>query len=127
MLKLQIKATHLPLTPEIEAYITEKVSAFEKLIPESDSSAALSVEVGKTTLHHKSGNVFKAEFNLHVAGKTIYAVSEKDNLYAALDEVKDEVIRALRSHKDREKTLLRRGGTKIKKMLKGFYRGGKVS
>ena len=120
-MRTQIKATNLSLTPDIESYVLKRATSLEKLIPAEDSSAMLAVEVGKTTAHHKSGAVFRAEFNLHIAHKHLYAVSEKEDLYAAIDEVKDELMHALRSHKDKELSLVRRGGKKLKDFVRGLY------
>jgi putative sigma-54 modulation protein len=115
-----IKATNITLTPAIDEYIDKKFSTFDRFIHASDTSAKCSIEVGKTTLHHKSGDVFKAEVNLHTAGKNFYAVSEKDDLYAAIDEVKDEIVRQITAHKDKSTTLMKKGALKVKNALKGL-------
>ncbi len=122
-MQIKIKATHISLTPEIEGYIHKKLETLERLIPEDDTTALLSIEVGKTTEHHKTGDVFRAEFNLSPKGKTFYAFAEEADLYTALDRVKDELMHELRTRKDKDLTMFRRGGQKIKQMLRGFYRG----
>ena len=121
-MRINIKATSLELTTAISNYAEKKVSALEKFINKNDESAVANVEVGKSTKHHHSGDIFRAEINLHIAGKDLRAVAEKDNLYSAIDEVKDEMVREITSHKARLRTLLRRGGAKIKDFIRGFYR-----
>jgi ribosomal subunit interface protein len=96
------------------------LSAFDKLVSPGDESIKCNVEVGKTTRHHKSGDIFRAEINLHTAGKDFYAVSEKGDLYAAIDEVKDEISRALVHHKGKSTTLMRKGAATVKNILRGF-------
>ena len=49
----------------------------------------------------------------------MYAVSEKDTLNSALDEVKDEIARSIASYNKKRISLVRRGGAVIKAMLKG--------
>ncbi len=115
-----IKGTNIELTPAIKEYVLKRVQSFEKFIPSGDESAKCEVDVGKTTHHHKQGDFFRAEINLHVAGKNLYAVSEKDDLYVAIDKVRDEIAQALTSHKDKKMTLFRKGALRVKNMLKGL-------
>lgn len=120
MIKTNIKATNIELTDSIREYVAKKIELLEKYIEVGDTSALCNVEVGKVTMHHRTGDVFKAEINLRVSGKNFYAVVEKDTLYSALDEVKDEIARALSSGKKKKESLVRRGGAKIKAILKGI-------
>lgn len=121
-MRINIKATNLELTAAISDYAEKRVSSLEKFINKNDESAMANVEVGKSTKHHQSGDIFRAEINLHIAGKNLRAVVEKDNLYAAIDEAKDEMVREITSHKAKQRTLLRRGGAKIKDFIRGFYK-----
>lgn len=119
-MRKNIKATNIELTSAIEDYIEKRFKVFDKFITGPVSNAFCEVEVGKTTHHHKSGNVFRAEVNLHVPGNDFYAFSERDDLYAAIDEVKDEILRKLKSSKEKRTTLIRRGALKVKNLLKGL-------
>lgn len=116
-----IKATGIELTEAISDYCDKRFSAFDRFVSHVPPDAAkCDIEVGKTTAHHKSGDVFRAEVNLHIEGKNFFAVSEKDDLYAAIDEVKDEIVRQITASKDKSMTLMRRGSLRIKEMLKGL-------
>ena len=117
MIKVQIKATEIALTPAIKDYAEKKILALEKFFVGAGEVLA-QIEVGKTTQHHKSGNVFRAEVSIRAGGQNYYAVSEKDDLYAAIDEVKDEVAQEVISSKSKKETLFRRGGAKIKELIK---------
>ena len=105
-------------TPSIEDYVNKKTAMLEKHLRSLDSDALVSVEVAKTTRHHKSGDIFKAEIKVRAGGRNYYASAEKPDLYAAIDDVKDEMQRELANSKEKSGTLLRRGGAKIKAMLK---------
>lgn len=118
-MKINIKATNIELTPAISAYVEKKVSSIEKYIPESVNAVA-QVEVGKTTAHHKSRDVFRAEVHIIGAGLDIYAVTEQADLYAAIDIVKDEMTDKALHEKGKSKALTRHGARVIKDMLKGF-------
>ncbi|MBI1974708.1 MAG: ribosome-associated translation inhibitor RaiA [Candidatus Zambryskibacteria bacterium] len=116
-MKINIKATGIALTPAIFGYANKKISSLEKYLA---GEAVAQVEVGKSTKHHKSGNVFRAEVHLVGGGLDLYAVSEKADLYAAIDVVKDEITHALTQNKTKKETLYRRGAATIKNMMKGL-------
>ncbi|MDO8572965.1 MAG: ribosome-associated translation inhibitor RaiA [bacterium] len=126
-MNISVKATNIVLTPAISQYIDEKVGSLEKFIVATDpTTVRANIEVGKTTRHHHSGNdIFLAEINLHIDGKVLRAVSEQSTLYAALDDMKDEIAREINSSKNKQRTLLRRGGATVKNLIKGlggFYK-----
>ncbi|MDQ5961859.1 MAG: Ribosomal subunit interface protein, partial [Patescibacteria group bacterium] len=52
--------------------------------------------------------------------KTYRATSETSDLYAAVDDVKDDLFETITSEKDRNQTLWKRGARSVKKMLKGI-------
>jgi len=119
-MKINIKATGIELTPAIAGYVQKKISAIEKYLPAGAVDLVAQVEVGKSTQHHKSGEVFKAEVHLVGAGLDLYAVSEQSDLYAAIDLVKDELARELTRLKGKRETLYRRGAKMAKNMMKGL-------
>lgn len=110
----------MELTPAIRDYLEKRLQALEKFIRAKEGSSMMQVEVGKTTNHHKNGDVYKAELNLNAGGRVFNAISEKEDLFGAIDDVKEEMERQLIESKDREDTLFRRGARSVKKMLKGI-------
>ncbi len=120
-MQITIKATNIELTEAIRDYVNKKFNLVSKFVRKSDESVLCRVEVGKITQHHKKGEVFRAEGRLHVDGKELYATSEKEDLYAAIDDVKDELVRVLTSTKEKKMDMIRKGGARIKNMLKGLY------
>lgn len=117
-----IKATNVELTPAIHDYLNKKIAAFDKLINKNDESAALNVVLAKITRHHQKGDIFKAEMNLRISGKVLQASSEEQDIFAAIDLAKDEMMRELKSHKDKRIGILKRGGAKVKQIIKGIYK-----
>lgn len=117
-MKIKIRSKNFDLTPAIEDYVTKKVSSLEKfLAPKGE--VLCEVEIGRTTTHHKSGEIFRAEVNINQPGsKQVYAVAEENDLYAAIDIVRDEAERAIVSRKNKYKTLFRKGATRVKEILK---------
>lgn len=118
-MKINIKATNIELTPAISAYVEKKLSAIEKFLGES-RDVVVRVEVGKSTQHHKSGDIFKAEVHVSGAGADHYAVSEQSDLYAAIDLVKDDMVSTLTHEKGKRFAMARRGARRVKEMMKGL-------
>jgi putative sigma-54 modulation protein len=122
-MKINVKATGIELTPAISAYVDKKVSTLEKLLDPNITGVLASVEVGRVTEHHKSGSIFRAEIHLTGGGLDLYADSQQDDLYVAIDEVKDEILHSLSQSKGKKETLARRGSRVLKDMMKGLYSG----
>ena len=112
-----IKATQLELTPAIYQYIEEKTGQLEKFLDSSDTTVHAQVEVEKTTEHHQSGDIFRAEINLRTSFGAFYADATHEDLYAALDEVKDKIAKELRRAKQKHEDSVRKGGTEGKALL----------
>ncbi|MSR87980.1 MAG: ribosome-associated translation inhibitor RaiA [Candidatus Zambryskibacteria bacterium] len=118
-MKINIKATGITLTPDISNYVEKRIFTIEKYV-ESSANAVAQVEVGKNTLHHKSGDIFRAEVHIVGAGLNLYAASEQSDLYAAIDLVKDEIIQSILHTKGKRQTLTRKGAQMIKNAMKGI-------
>ncbi len=118
-MKINIKATGIILSDSIRDYVYKKISSVEKYFKDSESVVA-QVEVGKTTNHHKSGEVFMAEVKLVGAGQNIFVVEEAEDLYSAIDLVENELSRKIISTKGRHIRLLRQGERAMKYMMKGI-------
>lgn len=119
-MNINIKATGIALTPAISDYVYKKISSVEKYLSKKGPTTSAQVEVGKTTKHHKSGDVFKAEVRLIGGGLDIYAIEEAEDLYAAIDLVEAEITRGILKTKGRHIQLLRRGQRAIKDLMKDF-------
>lgn len=118
-MQIKIKTTNIELTDAIESYVNEKIRSVEKFaVPHENENPVVQVEIGKTTNHHQSGDVFVAEANMRVRGKHFRATSEKNDLYAAIDDMRNELVRELSSHKEKARTLVRKGAGMIKEMLR---------
>lgn len=120
MIKKTIKSTNIELSPAIDAALEKLVQALDRYVDPSDTSALMQVEIGRTTNHHKSGDIFRAEVNFHSRLGDLRAEAEREDLYIALNVAKDEIVEALRSKKTKRIDFVRRSGLKLKNMLKGL-------
>ena len=96
----EIKGTNMELTEAIKQYVDRRLSSLADICAKYSPCDA-SVEVGRTSQHHQKGEVFYAEVNLVLPGSNIRATSTKDDLYAAIDDVRDDVKRQLVDRKER--------------------------
>ena len=114
-----VKGSHMEVTDSIRDYLEKRVRALEKFL---DPNAIVEAELGKTTNHHKNGDIFRAELNItnHGSdrGKNVFVKAEEADLYAAIDKVRDEAADVLASKKDKRQSLFRKGAQKMKSMFK---------
>lgn len=115
-----IKTTNISLTPAISEYVQNKMSKVDKFISD-DSALQCDIELAKTTDHHNKGDIFKAEVHIVGSNKNIYASMEKTDLYSAIDLVVDEIVQKVKTTKQKRMTFVRRGGAKMKAMMKGLW------
>ena len=122
-MKINVLCKNMELTQAISEYVTGRVSDFEKLLTKielQDEEIIGNFEVSKSTNHHKAGDVFHADCSVSVDGKQFYASSDKEDLYQAIDEVKERLYTAISKSRNRKQTLFKRGATSVKKMMKGL-------
>ena len=100
-MKVTIKTTNLDLTPEIKKAIEEKIATLDKFISRTDTSVEAFVEVAIETRHHKKGKIYYAEVNIKVPGKIIRSEAREDNIYKAINTVKDELQVLLEKYKEK--------------------------
>lgn len=106
-MEIIIKSKNLELTTDLQEFIEEKIGGLKKFINilkkedggKGKTLAEFFVEVGKENKHHKKGDIFKAEARIHLPGKTLVAISEKDDLKRAIVEVKDELQQEIKKYK----------------------------
>ena len=117
MFQLAIRGTNMGITGAIREYVEKKATSIERFV--RTQTGLLSVDVGKTTNHHKHGAVYRAELRLSLGKTKHYAVSEKEDLYAAIDDAREELVGQLTTKKDKTITLFKKGSQKIKDLIHG--------
>src|SRR4051812_39775206 len=122
-MNINIKATGIELTEAIRNYVDKRLEAVTKLL-QDDPAAMINVEVGKTTQHHRHGDIFKADIHITGSQRDLFVASEQGDLYAAIDDVRDEAIRRITSSKAKRLSLVRRGGKRVKDIVRGIFRRG---
>lgn len=117
MKNLTIHCKDFDLTDAIKGYAQDKVSALVKYLNEDDATVAYNLRLGKTSNHHNAGKIYFAELSIAVPHKHYDAKIEADDIYAAIDILKDEMADIIRNHRDKVRTVSRHGAQKFKEDL----------
>jgi ribosomal subunit interface protein len=115
-----IKGTDLDLHNDLKDYVNEKIGGLEKFTENVGGDAITArVELARTTRHHQHSNsIYKAEVNLQLPKKMLRSVVESDDVYKAIDEVKDELKEMINNYKDEKISKARKGARIIKRLKK---------
>ena len=117
-MRINIKTTNIKLTPDVSAYLEKRLAGLEKFVLNDSELAMVDVELGKTTEHHQTGDIYKAEINIHIGSSAFRAVEETGDIFSAIDQAKARMENELRANKDKKISLMRRGGNRVKALLK---------
>lgn len=122
-MKINLYGKNLELTESIEQYVEKRVTNLDKMlhkIEDRGQEVMVNFEVSKTTNHHKGGEVFHADALAKIDGKEFYASADKEDLFQAIDEIKETLFRDISKEKGKRLRLFHRGARKIKETLKGL-------
>ncbi len=118
-MRIRIKTTNIELTPAIEEYVDNKIGGVDKLLEGMDQKVIeAKVEIGKTTQHHRKGDIFRAEVNLIVPGKLLRTEAEEWDLRVAIDEARKDLERKIRKYRGKQSAKYKRGARKAKRLLR---------
>lgn len=122
-MKINLQAKNIELTSVIKDYVIKKVTNLEKLLSKMEKEGGevlVHFEVGKSTNHHKSGDVFHSDCLVRINGEEFYFSADGEDLYQTVDEIKENLFNEIEKKKNKKQTLFRRGALSVKKMLKGL-------
>lgn len=91
-MQINITGHHVEVTPSLRNYVTDKLDRIERHTENiTNVHVILSIEKLRQ----------KAEATIHISGGDIYADSEHDDMYAAIDTLVDKLDRQVKKHKDK--------------------------
>ena len=93
-MQLNISGHHLEVTDPIKTYVTNKVDRLQR---HNDRITSTSVILSVNKL------IQKAEATVLVSGGELFANSEHEDLYAAIDILVDKLDRQLIKHKEKQR------------------------
>lgn len=122
-MKINLQAKNLDITEAIRDYVEKRVTNLGKLlfqIEDGGGEVKVNFNIAKTTNHHKSGEVFRAEASINTKYGKFFSSTNREDLYEAIDEVKENLFNEISKNKDKKQTLFKRGASSVKKMMKGL-------
>lgn len=117
---VRIKATDFQMTPDVEAYLNQRLASLQKFLGGDEGVARIEVELGRDAGRPRHGaNIWFAEMHVIVpGGGHVYATNHSESINGAIDDVKEEVERQLRREKKLHIRLYRKGGAFAKRLLR---------
>lgn len=96
---------NIDITPALETYLQKKFTSLEKFIAifSKAGTAELSVEVERTTKHHRKGPVYRATARLRLPKITLRAEETADDIRVAIDAAKDTLREEIEKYKEKYK------------------------
>ena len=122
-MKINFQAKGMESTLAIHDYVAKRVTNLSKLLDKLEQTTGeilINFNVAKTTNHHKAGEFFHADCSVLTKRGKYFSSEDKEDLYEAIDAVKENLFREISKDKDRKQTLFKRGATSVKKMMKGL-------
>lgn len=118
-MRTTIKATNIEHTNAIDSYVTKRMRDLEKVLDAKGKSELARVEVGRSTTHHRAGkDIFFAEVMIRASKKDFRAAAKADDLYAAIDKMRDEIVREVTRHRERTREQKKDGAREMKRHIK---------
>ena len=120
-MNIKIKGIDIEVTEAIKDYVTKKVGeALEKFNHLSESQNILAeVELSKTNNHHSHGELYKVSVKVSGSHTNIFLDTKKNDLYAAIDEIKDKLEYRISTTKDKKLSVSHKLAVKFKNLFKG--------
>jgi len=106
-MNINIKATKITLTDEIKDYVQKKMDMLEKFLGDVPVINC-DFEVELTIGDQNSGNIYRAEANIDVPGDLLRVDKTEQDLYKAIDKVKDHLEMVIKKYKGKKLSQKRR-------------------
>jgi putative sigma-54 modulation protein len=97
-MNINIRAMHMELTPAIREYVEEKFSMLEKY---AHNIMLVEIDLGKNSNHHQKGEVFTCSAVIKTTHDVFKIEKEEEDLYKAIDKVKDHFREVLVTEKEK--------------------------
>lgn len=100
-MKLHLKGTNLDITPSLENYFEKKIGSLERFLKRWSKEGAVEVwaELARSTKHHHSGDVFRAEIDIRLPGKILRAEARAEDIRRAIDLARAKILGEIKKYK----------------------------
>lgn len=116
MKKITILCKDFDLTDAIKTYVEEKMDSLTKYLGHNEE-VSFNFRLGKVSNSHNNGKIFYAEVSIHTPEKNYGGQVEADDVYVAIDLLKDELAGNIKHHRDKSRTLSIKDAQKFKQAI----------
>ena len=95
---ITIQFSNIEPTDAIREYTEEKLQTLTKFF---ENIQKMDVDLGAREQHHKKGKRYYAEVNVHIPGNVVRVAKDTEELYKAIDKVKDHLKVELQKIKEK--------------------------
>lgn len=114
MKNLSILSKDFELTEAIKNQAEAKLASLYRFINLPEDEVTFNLRLGKTSNHHQTGKIFYAEVTLTTPGKNFGCRVESEDIYNALDKLKEDLIEIITEHKKKVRDLEIKNARKFK-------------
>lgn len=100
-MKLPFKTTNFKLTESVANFLSQRMENMERLLEKIGGMMSGWIEIGRTTRHHKKGEVYRAEAQIKLKKQSIRAEGTSSTIFGAITEMKERLKRELSKYKTR--------------------------
>lgn len=118
-MQIHFKGTNYELPAPITALARKKVEGLQKYLGKDRENARAYVDLGKETEAHANGKIWRADINFDADGTRFYAKAVEESIEKAIDKAVNELASELRTARKREQSLMKKGGSIIKSLMRG--------
>jgi len=100
-MQVKIKASRLEITDALKKYIENKMSMLEKYLGKKVKVINCDFEIEKAVGGQHKGEIFRAEANLQVPNEILRVEKTEEDMYKAIDKVKDHLVLVIKKYKEK--------------------------
>ncbi len=117
---VRIKQSDFQMTETIATYLDERLAHVEKLLGDTADMARCEVELGRDAGRPRHGeNIWFVEITLIRPGtEHLRATNHSESINGAIDDVRDEICRQIKSEKQIHRRIIKRSGEFAKRLLR---------
>ncbi len=123
MITYTITGDNIPNSDAVRTYVEKHFTKFEKLI-DKNINHEMYITLSKSTVHQREDS-YRVEINFKVNTEDYFVSVDNFDLFGAVDEAKDILMRDITKNHARRRTLFHRGARKIKDFTKGMFNSKK--
>ena len=99
-MRIQIKSENLSVDARLKKYAEDKIFALTKYLG-SVSVLEATVKLATTSKRHQKGDIYVCEISLALPGEVLRVSKTTDDIFKAVDKVKDHLERSIERYKEK--------------------------